>query len=187
MPMPGQRFRWDQEDALADGKLGHSFQSPHQDEPTDAQFYNPNMTVQFETDKARSKPILIREPKPRSVLEYSVTPLLKRATTQDLAAARAIVKNALAQASKLNKARLASPLRNKFKLKPGTVIGGGRTAGMDGTSSMNDINKDVPPLLTITDKIAAAAALVAEADAVGGSRNVTKRAAQADGTYWMQR
>jgi hypothetical protein len=40
------------------------------------------------------------------IRRHIVTPLPKRA------AARTIVKNALAEASKLNKARVASPLRN---------------------------------------------------------------------------
>jgi hypothetical protein len=70
-------------------------------------------------------------------------------------------------------------------LKPGTIVGGGSASGKRDVAS---INQDVPPLLDITDEIAAAAALVAEADAVGGLKNVTKRAAAAGaGTYWMQR
>lgn len=128
-------------------------------------------------------------PEPRSIREHMVTPLLKRATAQDLQAARAIVKKALAESSKLNKARVEKPLRNKYGLRPGTIIGGGTAPG---DSSLASINKDVPPLLVITDEIAAAAALVAEADMGGswnasGSWNVTKRATAASaGTYWME-
>jgi hypothetical protein len=121
------------------------------------------------------------DPEPRSILEHNVTPLLKRATAQDLQAARNIVKKALAESSKLNKARVAEPLRNKYSLRPGRIVGRG---SVPGDSRLASINQDVPPLLVITDDIAAAAALVAEADAMGGSRNVTKRAATASaGTY----
>jgi hypothetical protein len=60
-------------------------------------------------------------------------------------------------------------------------------AGGDDDDGSASINQNVPPLLVITDQIAAAAALVAEADAIAGSRNVTKRAAATAGTYWMQR
>ena len=119
--------------------------------------------------------------------EHNVTPLLKRSTAKDLEAARNIVKKALADSSRLNKARVARPLRNKYSLKPGSIVGGGGVAGKQNMASRG-IDQDVPPLLDITDEIAAAAALVAEADSQGGWKNVTKRAATASaGTYWMQR
>ena len=60
------------------------------------------------------------DPEPRSILEHNVTPLLKRATAQDLQVARDILKKALAESSKLNKARVAEPLRNNYGLRPGT-------------------------------------------------------------------
>jgi hypothetical protein len=48
------------------------------------------------------------------------------------------------------------------------------------------VNATVPlTLLTITDEIAEAAALVAEADAIGRAGNVTKRTVAASGTFWM--
>jgi hypothetical protein len=53
-------------------------------------------------------------------------------------------------------------------LKPGTEVGAGRVPDAAGSPA---------PLLVISDQIAAAAAPVA--DAVSGSRNVTKRAAAA--------
>jgi hypothetical protein len=179
MPMPrmDRPYRWDRwdredredlEDAEEDARLGHL-----------------NMTIRSEADNVRSVRSRDQGPQvPRSIPEHIVTPLLKRATAQDLQAARTIVKNALAESSKLNKARVASPLRSNYGLKPGTEVGVGRVPGAAGSAATN---QDVPPLLVISDQIAAAAALVAEADAVSGSRNVTKRAAAAAGTYWMQR
>ncbi|WPJ57197.1 hypothetical protein SMAC4_12999 [Sordaria macrospora] len=125
-------------------------------------------------------------PQPRSMPEHNITPLLKRSTAKDLEAAQNIVKKALADSSRLNKARVARPLRNKYSLKPGSIVGGGGVAGKQNMASRG-IDQDVPPLLDITDEIAAAAALVAEADSMGGWKNVTKRAATASaGTYWMQ-
>lgn len=48
------------------------------------------------------------------------------------------------------------------------------------------VNATVPlPVLTITNEIAKAVALVAEADAVGRVRNETKQAVAASGTFWM--
>jgi hypothetical protein len=81
------------------------------------------------------------------------------------------VKIALAEASKLNKALVASPLRNNYGLKPGTEVGAGRVPGAAGSAA---INQDVPPLLVISDQIAAVAKLVTEADAVSDSRNVSR-------------
>jgi hypothetical protein len=168
MDRPYREDREDLEDAEEDVRLGHL-----------------NMTIRSETDNVRSVRSRDQRPQvPRNIPEHIVTPLLKRATAQDLQAARTIVKNALAESSKLNKARVASPLRNNYGLKPGTEVGAGRVPGAAGSAATN---QDVPPLLVISDQIAAAAALVAEADAVSGSRNVTKRAAAAAGTYWMQR
>jgi hypothetical protein len=168
MDRPYREDREDLEDAEEDVRLGHL-----------------NMTIRSETDNVRS--VRSRDQRPqvsRNIPEHIVTPLLKRATAQDLQAARTIVKNALAESSKLNKARVASPLRNNYGLKPGTEVGAGRVPGAAGSAATN---QDVPPLLVISDQIAAAAP-VAEADAVPGSRNVTKRAATAAaGTYWMQR
>jgi hypothetical protein len=175
MPRMVRPYRWDRED-----------REDLEDAEEDARLGYLNMTIRSEADNVRSVRSRDQGPQvPRSIPEHIVTPLLKRATAQDLQAARTIVKNALAESSKLNKARVASPLRNNYGLKPGTEVGAGRVPGAAGSAATNQ--EDVPPLLVISDQIAAAAALVAEADAVSGSRNVTKRAEAAAGTYWMQR
>ncbi|KAI0911199.1 glycoside hydrolase family 55 protein [Ustulina deusta] len=88
-----------------------------------------------------------------------------------------VVQDAIAESSKRNKARLANPPRNKYALKPGTTLAKNRASTVNATAP--------PPLLTITDEIAEAAALVAEADAVTSAGNVTKRAVAASGTFWM--
>ena len=164
MAMPGMErpYRWDLEDMVEQEMASTS----------------------LKTTLPRSLPRNM-DPEPRSIPQHKSTPLLKRATAQDLQAARSIVNKALAKSSELNKARVADPLRNKYGLKSGTVVGGGSVPG--GGSSLASSNQDVPPLLVITDEIAAAAALVAEAEATGQSRNVTKRAAASVGTYWMER
>lgn len=184
MPMPEQASRWDLEDA----ELGQGFQMPPQDKTTRASPKQSSKLIPSEPSREKSMPVRRNISEPRSVLETNVAPLLKQSDVQDLDAARSIVRDARLQSSKLNKARVASPLRNKYKLKPGTVVGGYRVPAMNKPLSINaDVNKDVPPLLTITDSIAAAAALVAEADAALETRNITSRAAQAGGTFWMQR
>ena len=121
--------------------------------------------------------------KVRSISDANITPLLKRATSQQLQDARTVVEQALVESSKLNQARLTKPLRNTYGLKPGTVVGGSIVP--EGNATTNP-NQDVTPLLQITDQIAEAAALVAEADAVATTGNATKRAVAAAGTYWMQ-
>ncbi|KAI3316936.1 glycoside hydrolase family 55 protein [Xylariaceae sp. AK1471] len=108
---------------------------------------------------------------PGAIPEHKSTPLLKTASARDLQAARDLVKKSRAQSNKLNKARFARPLRNKYSLKPGTVVGGTASA--------------MPPLLDTTEEIAAVAALIAEADAKAKTGNFTKRAAAATGTDWM--
>ncbi|GFP60365.1 glucan 1,3-beta-glucosidase [Trichoderma asperellum] len=124
------------------------------------------------------------KPVPQRIPSHKVTPLIKRATASELKSARSIVTKAFAESQKLNKARVANPLRNKYSLRPGTKIAGGTAPG---DSRIQSINKDVPPLLVITEEIAAAAALVAEAEMKGKLRNVTRRAAAAgSGTFWMQ-
>jgi hypothetical protein len=115
----------------------------------------------------------------RSTLDSRMTPRLKRASPQDLAAARKVVKNAMEESSRLNTARLASPQRNRYGLKPGTVVGESHVSATANQGSP-------PPLLQINDTVADAAALVAEADAVASTgRNMTRRAVASSGTYWM--
>ncbi|KAI0861353.1 glycoside hydrolase family 55 protein [Xylaria cubensis] len=98
----------------------------------------------------------------------------RNASSSDIEAAQEIVKDAIAKMTVLNKARLAKPLRNNFKLKPGTK-----------TSKRDD---SAPKLLEITDDIARAAALVAELEA--NSANVTSSTpapvAKRAGTFWLE-
>lgn len=96
----------------------------------------------------------------------------------------------MAASDKLNRARVANPRRNKYSLSPDTQIGR-RDLSSNGTIQLTD--SATAPLLVITPEIAAAAALVAEAEVagnstVGNSTNLTKRAAAAStGTFWMQK
>jgi hypothetical protein len=127
---------------------------------------------------------------PRMIPFEDSRPLIKRATPKDLAAARSLVEQALAASDKLNRARVANPRRNKYSLSPDTQLSR-RGLSSNGTIQLTD--SATAPLLVITPEIAAAAALVAEAE-VGGnstnlnSTNLTKRAAAAStGTFWMQR
>jgi hypothetical protein len=89
-------------------------------------------------------------PRRRNVPEHHVTPLLKRSTAKELQVARNIVKKALADSARLNKARVAHPLRNNYGLKPGTVVGGGHGPGEQRIASIKQ-DVEVPPLLDITD------------------------------------
>lgn len=94
------------------------------------------------------------------------------ATSSDIEVARAIVKDAIAEMSILNKARLDNPSRNNYSLKPGTK------------SSKRDDQASPPPLLKVTDEMARAAAMLAELDA-GPVSNVTENKKRAD-PYWME-
>ncbi|KAJ0340197.1 hypothetical protein COL922a_003629 [Colletotrichum nupharicola] len=97
---------------------------------------------------------------------------------------RKIVQEAIAEASKLNKARLDHPARNRYKLSPESRVGGSTRKRQSTTGDSESVS--APPLLNITAEIAAAAALVAEADASAFSGNSTKRSVQKRGTFWMQ-
>jgi hypothetical protein len=89
---------------------------------------------------------------------------------EDIEAARMIVGDAVAQMTRLNKARLDKPLRNNFNLAPGTKRPRNRrTAGP-------------PPLLKVTDEVARAAALLAEIDV-----NITAKRTSYTGHYNMKR
>ncbi|KAL2130725.1 hypothetical protein VTI74DRAFT_6054 [Chaetomium olivicolor] len=65
-------------------------------------------------------------------------PLLKTASAADLARARSIVADAIAASAERNKARLANPARNQYRLKPGTVIGGAATAPNNNNNNNNN-------------------------------------------------
>lgn len=98
----------------------------------------------------------------------------------DMAEARALVQQAIAQASVLNRRRIENPSRNRYGLKPGTVVNGQppvgrRSAGNAGgrwrrqtggnkTPRPQD-DQEPSPLYKVTPQVAAAAALVAEFDA----------------------
>lgn len=120
-----------------------------------------------------------RTPVARKISDDRITPLWKRASSQDLDNARLVVQDALNQSSKLNQERMAKPLRNIYGLRPGTIVGQSTAQSPNIT-----VNSDVTPLLTITPEIVQAAALVAEADAGANPGNLTKRAAS--GSYWME-
>ena len=122
---------------------------------------------------------------PRVIPFEESRPLMKRATSKDLAAARSLVEQALAASDKLNRARVANPRRNKYSLSPDTQIS---RRGLSSNGTIQFTDSAIAPLLVITPEIAAAAALVAEAEVGGNSTNLTKRAAVAStGTFWMQR
>ncbi|KAF6837096.1 exo-beta-D-glucanase [Colletotrichum musicola] len=148
--------------------------------------HRPEATRQQE-NRASPAAIIKRQ---NSTMAGDAKPLLKVAASGDLQKARSIVEAAIAASAKLNKARMESPLRNQYKLQPGTVIGGTTAKGR--RRSRRD-DSPPPPLLEITDEIAWAAALLAEAEAdvpQGGvrlpaPRSLTRRAA-ARGSYWME-
>jgi hypothetical protein len=92
------------------------------------------------------------------------------ASSSDVEAARRIVKESIARMTIANKARLAKPHRNNYRVKPGTK------------TSKRDENTG-PMLLEITDEIAHAAALIAELDVEASSNTTTAKRA---GTFWME-
>jgi hypothetical protein len=146
--------------------------------------FQADSTSSFEAvDVDRAKPDKVEQnnriPVERRISNDRITPLLKRASPADLKSARLVVQTALDQSSKLNKARLAKPLRNIYGLRPGTIVGQSTIPSRNITT-----NRDVSPLLTITPEIVQAAALVAEADSMENPRKVTKRAVS--GSYWME-
>ncbi|KAM0272162.1 hypothetical protein ACHAQH_008839 [Verticillium albo-atrum] len=86
----------------------------------------------------------------------TLTARLQNVTEADLRQAREIVEEAIEEAAALNQKRFDNPRRNRYQLQDGTKIFGRDERGVE-----------TPPLLTITDEIAEAAALVAEADVFG--------------------
>ncbi|KAL4734222.1 pectate lyase superfamily protein-domain-containing protein [Aspergillus similis] len=116
-------------------------------------------------------PVVHRATTPTSLPPYISG---KNATSAEIKAARQIVSDAIAEMTKLNKARLARPSRNNYIMHPGTKI----------SKRDNDADASPPPLLNITDQIARAAALVAEIDAELAS-NATQKVKRA-GSFWME-
>ncbi|KAL3470951.1 pectate lyase superfamily protein-domain-containing protein [Aspergillus californicus] len=102
-------------------------------------------------------------------------PLLTNATELRIRDARQIVHDAIVTMTELNRARLDKPFRATNKLMSNTNI----TARSE--------NEVPSPLLHMTEEIAQAAALVAEADMAAsladGSSTLIKRA---PGTFWMK-
>lgn len=117
-----------------------------------------------------------------------ITPLVKNATGEDIEKARKIVEDAIGKSSLLNEARLANPLRNKYSLKPDTVIGGSSSKERRGIDQVTDEQSLPPPLFQVTDEIAEAAALVSESESVEMVSNDTRRQVKvaASGTFWME-
>lgn len=159
--MFGTEFRWDSE--------------RYDEDDEDLDDYQAEEIHHERIKKLASKRQLVY----RSTSDPLITPLLKRASLEDIEQARGIVEDAISESSMLNEARLAKPVRNTYGLQAGTVVG---------TSSVPKENATTtpPPLLQITDEIADAAALVAEADAAETAGNVTRRVVAASGTYWME-
>ncbi|KAK8080836.1 hypothetical protein PG997_008654 [Apiospora hydei] len=140
--------------------------------------------------------ITVSEPKQhevRGTVSGTRTPLLKNATSFSLAQARRIVEEAKARSATLNRNRLANPRRNNYGLKPGTNLRGEAKQRRSALKALR-VASDMP-LLSIDDTIAAAAALVAEAEATdfvgNGTRfpaNMTRqnhRKRAKTGSYWM--
>jgi hypothetical protein len=106
-------------------------------------------------------------------------PRLADAAPSALEKARELVRTAIQQAAEQNKARLANPMRNNYVLSPNTNI---KPAGSNARAG--DLPADAPiepepaPLFNVTAEIAAAAALVAEAEAfeeVSGNSTLKRR------------
>lgn len=104
-------------------------------------------------------------------------PRLANATASDIEEAKALITAAKKKSTELNKARVAAPSRNQYKLDPNTKFG---KRQIEGTG-------DAPPILNITEDIRAAAALIAELEAYNETVNgnfsaVDKRQS---GSWWM--
>jgi hypothetical protein len=98
----------------------------------------------------------------------------QNATSSEIATARQIVREAVAEMTKQNQARIARPSRNNHSMKLGTKLG-----------KRDDVAAP-PPLLNITDQIARAAALVAELEAGGLAGGIYTKLYRGAGTFWME-
>lgn len=101
-------------------------------------------------------------------------PQASNVTKVELETAGKIVHDALIKMRQLNKARRDNPARNRYYLKPGTI------ASRNGGS-----HKQPPPLLEITEEIARAAALVAEADVANDTNFVPPPVRANAEPFWM--
>ncbi|KAK3682883.1 pectate lyase superfamily protein-domain-containing protein [Podospora appendiculata] len=149
-------------------------------------------SVLGEAPKARAPRKIIRDAKDSDARQ--LVRRLALATIADLEIAHMTVEEAMLEASKMNMLRYENPRRNRYGLKPGTVIQG---LGGDGLPE-EDIDL-TQPRMKITPEMKAAAALVSEADAVqlapvhvGKITNATSQRLVAShirstvGTYWME-
>ncbi|ORY10357.1 hypothetical protein BCR34DRAFT_588693 [Clohesyomyces aquaticus] len=94
-----------------------------------------NRTIHYESPFHKATPIK-RQAVPNLRFDPPIAPLLKNSSVADIEKARSIVRKAIAESSKENQARLLNPLRNNYKLKPGTITGD------TSMKSINDAVKD---------------------------------------------
>lgn len=94
-----------------------------------------------------------------------IPPLVAKAAQSDIDEARRLVDAAIKKASVLNKARLDHPMRNRYSSTRAAK------ASRRDASSRDAL---LPPLLKITNEIAAAAALLAEVEAVAEAKDLSK-------------
>lgn len=142
----------------------------------------PEQPEQPGPEPARKSPAPAKRRLLNDTADAAATPLLRRASAADLQRARRLVRDAMEESGRRNRARLAHPARNTYRLKPGTVTGGKTARAPDG--------RGPPLLLDVTPDVAAAAALVAEAEAVAMAANVSKLQAGDDapagGPFWVE-
>ncbi|GFF73175.1 glucan 1,3-beta-glucosidase [Aspergillus lentulus] len=107
-----------------------------------------------------------------------IPPRVINATQAQIDQAYAIVKASIAQAAKLNEARVKNPARNTYKLAPGTII------KRDSNDTQTGIRQP-PLLLNITTEIANAAALIAEIQALN-TANASRTVLTKRSSFWME-
>lgn len=132
--------------------------------------------------------LLVRRQNDTDMIEKP--PLLANSTNNDIQKARELVKAAISKAAQHNKARLDKPQRNSYTLDPKSQTGLVRKDTV--LTGNTTIVEDAPPLFKVTDEIAAAAALLAEAEAyeeVVSNSTLTKRhlerRAKRASKWWM--
>lgn len=117
-------------------------------------------------------------PRPRRYAATVSAPLLRNVTAEAIRKAEELVEAAIKESTILNQKRFENPMRNRYSLKPGTVVGHARRA-------VEAVDAP-PPLLQITPELAAAAALIAEADAAKEYGNKTLFHNTRAGSFWME-
>ncbi|KAL0934896.1 LysM domain-containing protein [Colletotrichum truncatum] len=162
-------------------------QQPRSEKPTDGY-----LNTAGGPRKLFSRAYLVARLNASGLLEEDAgtAPLLRNATQTDLNKAVALVEAAINESARRNEARYANPARNVYRLKPGTVPGG---AGARLADPGSEGPPPPPPLLEITPELAAAAALVAEAEALqaelgtgNGTTPTRRRMRKRAGTFWME-